>query len=56
MVTKSKWQYKMWYYTKKDAKKVADSLKKRGFKTRITRAKNLNQPEGGRYIHNVWYK
>jgi len=52
----AKWKYKMWYYTKKEAEKVASGLKKRGYNIKITRSKNLNTPEGGKYIYNVWYK
>ena len=52
----NKWRFKMWYYTKREAEKVAVSLRKRGKTTKITRSKNLNQPEGGKYIYNVWYR
>lgn len=50
------WKFKMWYYTKAEAEKVVTGYKKKGYKTRITRSKNLNQPEGGKYIYNVWYR
>ncbi len=52
----NKWQFKMWYYTKSEAEKIAGSFKKRGFKTRITRSKNRNLPEGSGHIYNVWYR
>jgi len=52
----NKFRLKMWYYTKKEAEKVAAGLRKRGKTTKITRSKNLNKPEGGKYIYNVWYK
>lgn len=51
-----KWKSRMWYYTKKEAEQVASGLRREGKKTKITRSKNLNQPEGGKHIYNVWYK
>lgn len=52
----AKWKFRMWYYTKKEAGEIAGGLKRKGYKTKITKSKNLNAPEGGKYIYNVWYK
>lgn len=56
MPVKTKWKYQMWYYTKREALQHAKSAERQGYKTKITRAKNLNRPEGGKWRYNVWYK
>lgn len=56
MIRFGKWKFKMWYYTKKEAERVASALRKRGKETKIKRDTNLNKPEGGKYIYDVWYR
>ena len=54
---KAGWHYKMWYYTKAEAEKVAAALRRDGKKTMVKRGVNHNYPHGGgRWVYDVWWK